>query len=70
MINLATQLNFHSPEWTVMKAYLLEQKEVKVRQLIGSKDHDESNVLRGDIKRIELLLQAEKEAAALAATRG
>lgn len=67
-VDLVKSLNYYGPEWAVMKAYLKEQRELKVRQLIGCPDHDRSNVLRGELKVIEYLLTTEE--AALKAARG
>lgn len=61
-IDLAKTLNYYGPEWAVMKAFLQEQRELKVRQLVGAADHDRSNVLRGEIKVIEHLLATEEAA--------
>lgn len=68
MVDLATTLNYYGPDWAVMKAHLLEQRDVKVRQLIGCAEHDRSNVLRGELKFIDALLITEE--AALKAARG
>lgn len=68
MIDLSKVLNFHGPEWSTLKLYLEEQRNLKVRQLIGSSDHDASQKLRGTIEFIELLLRQEE--AALRAARG
>lgn len=67
-VDLATTLNYFGSDWAVLKAHLNERRDVKVRQLIGCRDHDESNILRGELKFIESLLVTEE--AALRAARG
>jgi hypothetical protein len=67
-IDLATTLNYHGPEWAVMRAYLKELRELRVKQLIGPIDHDKSNLIRGELRLIETLLITED--AALRAAQG
>lgn len=67
-IDLATVLNYHGPDWAVMRAFLKEHKELRVKQLIGSIDHDKSNLIRGELRLIETLLITED--AALRAAQG
>lgn len=69
MVDLSKSLNFYSAEWKLIKMFLEEMKEKRVRQLIGSRDHDESNTLRGSIQVIDLILRSEQQAAADAAHR-
>lgn len=69
MIDLSKTMNFHSADWIRLKTYLTEMHSTKIRQLVGSSDHDQSNVLRGELRFIERLLAAE-EAAKKAATQG
>lgn len=65
--------NYRSPEWTILKRHLTEQRETKLKQLVGNPsdppDENKSNQLRGAIQFIESLLK-EEEAAAKAAERG
>jgi len=64
-----TQLDVNTPTWKLLKAWLEKKKETKIGLLIGSKDHDESNRLRGALSIIDELFAAEK-AAILAAQKG
>lgn len=70
MIEFFDHVNFTSPEWTVMKKWLLEQQDVYIRKLINSTDDTETKELRGAIKLIDKLLVAEKAARTRAATQG
>ena len=52
-------VNFGGPEWASMKAYLQDQRDTRVKQLIAEESHDKSNRLRGQIEAIDLFLRLE-----------
>ena len=67
--DLANSLDVNTPTWKLMKAWLEKKKETKTSMLVGSKEHDESNRIRGALSVIDELLALEK-AAILAARNG
>jgi hypothetical protein len=69
MIKLEDKINFHGPEWKNLKLWLEAKQLQKTEMLISSKDHDNSNQLRGAITFIKELLAQEK-AASMAAHVG
>lgn len=56
-------INFHSSEWKAIKMYLEKQMSLKLDQLVGAKDQDESQKVRGAIMLIKQLLALEVNAA-------
>lgn len=60
--NLIAHINFSAAEWQAIKRWLQEQKEREIEKLIGAKDHDKSNEHRGAIRKLDQLLNAEKDA--------
>ena len=60
--NLTAFINVHGQEWQAIKRYLEEQREIKLKELVGLKSHDESNVCRGAIQILDRLLNVEKDA--------
>lgn len=60
--NLKAFINFNGAEWQAIKRWLQEQRDVEVQKLVASKDHDDSNVRRGAIQKLDMLLNVEKDA--------
>jgi hypothetical protein len=60
--NLSAHVSFNGPEWQAIKRWLQEQKESEVNKLIKAKTQDESNEYRGAIRKLDQLLNAEKDA--------
>jgi hypothetical protein len=61
--NLIAHINFNGQEWQAIKRWLQEQKDLEVNKLIKATTHDESNGYRGAIRKLDQLLNAEKDAA-------
>jgi hypothetical protein len=55
-------INFHGPDWARIKQYLEKKMEQKIGLLVGSRDHDESNRIRGSISMIKEILALENSA--------
>jgi hypothetical protein len=60
--NLTAFINFNGPEWTAIKRWLQEERDREVQKLIKAVTHDQSNVHRGAIQKLDRLLNAEKDA--------
>lgn len=60
--NLVAHINFNSSEWHAIRRWLQEQRDTEVQKLISSKQHDESMRIRGAINKLDMLLNAEKDA--------
>lgn len=60
--NLAAHINIHGQEWQAIKRWLQEQRELEVQKLVRAKTHDESNEYRGAIRKLDQLLNTEKDA--------
>lgn len=60
--NLTNYINFNGQEWQAIKRWLQEQKEVELQKLIASKTHEDSMRVRGAINKLDMLLNAEKDA--------
>lgn len=67
--DLAQSLDVNTPTWKLIKTWLESKQETKIAMLVGSKEHDESNRIRGALSVIAELLALEK-AAILAAQNG
>lgn len=59
---LYAQVNFKGAEWQHIKRWLQEERDIEVQRLIKAKTHDESNVYRGAIQKLDKLLLAERDA--------
>jgi hypothetical protein len=57
-------INFHGPEWAVLKQWLLTKQETQMGILISDITHDKANQIRGSISLIRELLALEKAALA------
>lgn len=55
-------INFNGQEWHAIKRWLQEQKEVELQKLVASKNHEDSMRIRGAINKLDMLLNAEKDA--------
>lgn len=55
-------INFNGQEWQAIRRWLQEQKDVELQKLIASKNHDDSMRIRGAINKLDMLLNAEKDA--------
>lgn len=55
-------INFHGPDWQRIKEHLEKKLEHKIGLLVGSRDHDESNRIRGNISMIKETLALENSA--------
>lgn len=60
--NLSAHINFNTGEWHAIKRWLQEQRDIEVQKLITSKTHDDSMRIRGAINKLDMLLNAEKDA--------
>lgn len=61
-MSMFSKISPHSSEWAAVREELLNLRSTKVQQLIGAKEHDRSNELRGAIQLIDTLLYAEEAA--------
>lgn len=55
-------INFHGPEWAVLKQWLLAKQETQMGILISDITHDKANQIRGSLSLIRELLALEKAA--------
>lgn len=55
-------INFHGPDWARIKIHLEKKMEQKIGLLVASRDHDESNRIRGSITMIKEILALENSA--------
>lgn len=62
LIDPEKSINFGSHEWRIIRAWIEQQRETKIRMLVGTDTHDKSQELRGAIKFIETMLSLEKTA--------
>lgn len=60
--NLIAHINFNGPEWTAIKRWLQEQRDLEVQKLIKAKTQEDSNDYRGAIRKLDQLLNSEKDA--------
>lgn len=61
-INLKAHFSFFGPEWAAIKAWLEEERAIRVSKLIKAKTQEDSQEQRGAISVIDKLLFAEKDA--------
>lgn len=62
MIDPAEELNFSSREWAVLKAWVEQQKESKVKLLINADTQSKSDQIRGALQFITQFLALESAA--------
>lgn len=55
-------VDFNSPTWKTIKAWLEEKKVIKTDLLISADTHDKSNQIRGSLSFINEILALEKAA--------
>lgn len=55
-------INFHGPDWARIKIHLEKKMEQKIGLLVASRDHDESNRIRGSVTMIKEILALENSA--------
>lgn len=55
-------INFHGPEWAVLKAWLMTKQETQMGILTSDITHDTSNKIRGSLALIREILALEKAA--------
>ena len=65
----ASYINFNGSDWAALKRKLEDDLAKKIRRLVNSSEHDDSQELRGAIKYIESLLKLEVDAAMASHTR-
>lgn len=62
MLKPEEAINYHSIDWQRLELYLKDLKEKKIGLLISSKEHDQSNRIRGSLEIISVLLGLPKAA--------
>jgi hypothetical protein len=62
MIKPEEHIMFGGRDWELIKAYLKEEQEQKIRMLVSATDHDTSNRIRGALSMIQALLSLETAA--------
>lgn len=63
MDNYQDHIQFEGATWKALKHHLEVTREKKVGMLIGAKDHDTSNLIRGAIAVLDQLLALDKPTA-------
>jgi hypothetical protein len=51
-----------NPQWKVFESYLGEARVMAVNALLLTRDADETNILRGQIKELDILLRLNEQA--------
>lgn len=69
-MHIPNHINFHSSDWAAIRQLLLDKRDTKIKLLISSSSHDQSNQLRGSLMLITELLGLEEAARNKAANRG
>lgn len=62
MVKPEEHILFAGRDWVILKAWLLEQKELKINALVRAETHDASNEVRGALKFIQQVLALEPAA--------
>ena len=62
-MNYMDQIQFEGATWKALKHYLEQAREKKVKLLVSSDTHDESNRIRGAIQMLEQLIALDKPTA-------
>lgn len=61
-IDTTKHIDYGSPMWAALRAYLQKQRDSKLGLLISADTHDKSNQIRGAIQMLDTILRLEHAA--------